>query len=431
MGASFQSKRRADGIPRDFCDPSHCAAQIELLNLRELRRSRVARRYARTRGGLWALSRADGSIASRLKIFSDATVLILPMNAAFASSVGLLLSLTLVACGSDTPEGDDASDAGASGMTGGTGALGGTAGTSAGTGGHLSTGGSSSGGTGGSGSVGGGGGSGGGSGTVAQGGDGGSGGNVAQGSFGIYPQSSSYIRMRQLEQYLTILDVTRSGGLTAPIKLSLVGLPSQVQVEIGHDGVLEDGLDTVSLNFKTTRIAQKGYWPIKVRGSAEGAPDFEMTLNLDISTERVYKGGFTMGSYTVYGISSTGNRCEWYAGWQAQVEVTIDSLEDNAAGVAIITGTRSSDPLQDQVGTTTCLGGDEEEWGRVEFLSTYPANGFVIPVDLGASTEMIDIGGPYDPLATMIDAKAKITYVRDQGGGESDYALSPLLLQPL
>ena len=43
----------------------------------------------------------------------------------------------------------------------------------------------------------------------------------------------------------------------------------------------------------------------------------------------------------------------------------------------------------------------------------------------------VDIGGPFDDLATMIDAKAKITYVRDQGGGESDYAMAPLILQPL
>jgi hypothetical protein len=280
--------------------------------------------------------------------------------------------------------------------------------------------------------VGGSGGSGGGaSGTGAQGGSGGSGGSVAQGSFAIYPQSSSYVQMRQLDQYLTILDVTRSGGLTTPITLSVVGLPSQVEVEVGENGVLQNGVETVSLNFKTSRVAQKGNWPIKVRGSAEGAPDFELSLTLYVTTERVYKGGFTMGTYTVYGISSTGNRCEWYAGWQAQVELTVDGLDDNAAGVAIITGTRSATPLQEQVGTTTCLGGDDDLWGRVEFLSTYPATGAVIPVDLGASTEMIDIGGPYDALATMIDAKAKITYVRDQGGGESDYALAPLLLQPL
>jgi len=237
--------------------------------------------------------------------------------------------------------------------------------------------------------------------------------------------------MRQLDQYLTILDVTRSGGLTAPITVSVVGLPSQVEVEIGQGGVIPNGMETVSLNFKTPRIAQKGNWPIKIRGSAEGAPDFELPLTLDIVTERVYKGGFTMGVYTVYGISSTGNRCEWEAGWKAQVELTVDSLDDNAAGVAIVTGTRYSTPLKEQVGTTTCLGGEEEEWGRVEFTSTYPATGAVIPVDLGGGTEMIDIGGPYDDLATMIEAKAKITYVRDQGGGESDEALAPLLLQPL
>lgn len=350
------------------------------------------------------------------------------MNVRFASAASLLLSLTFIACSSDTSGGDDDSAAGQSAATGGTESSGATGGTSSGTGGHGGTGGSGSAGAGGTGGTGG---TGGNSGSGAEGGSGGSGGSVAQGSFGIYPQLSSYINMRQLEQHLTILDVTRSGGLTTPITVSVVGLPSQVEVEVGHDGVLENGLDTVSLNFKTTRIAQKGNWPIKVRGSAEGAPDFEQTLTLNITTERVYKGGFTMGVYTVYGISSSGNRCEWEAGWQAQVEMTLESLDDNAAGVAVITGTRSSDPLMDQVGTTTCLGGEEEEWGRVEFISTYPATGAVIPVDLGASTEMIDIGGPFDPLATMIDAKAKITYVRDQGGGESDYAMAPLILQPL
>lgn len=351
------------------------------------------------------------------------------MNVGFAASVGLLLSLTLVACGGDTPDGDDDSDAGQAGATGGSGASGGTGGTGArgGAGGSGSAEVGGDGGLGGSGDTGGTGGTGG---TGAQGGSGGSGGSVSQGSFSIYPQSSSYIHMRQLDQYLTILDVTRSGGLTTPITLSLVGLPPQVDVEIGHDGVLEDGLETVSLNFKTTRIAQKGYFPIKLRGTAEGAPDFETTLDLDVTTERVYKGGFTMGEYTVWGISSTGNKCEWHAGWKAQIEYTVDGLDDNAAGVAIVTGTRYSTPLMDQVGTTTCLGGDEEEWGRVEFISTYPATGAVIPVDLGASTEMIDIGGPYDDRATMIDAKAKITYVRDQGGGESMETLAPLILQP-
>jgi hypothetical protein len=44
---------------------------------------------------------------------------------------------------------------------------------------------------------------------------------------------------------------------------------------------------------------------------------------------------------------------------------------------------------------------------------------------------MVDIGGPYNDLRTTIEAKAKITYVCDQGGGESDEALAPLLLQPL
>jgi hypothetical protein len=239
------------------------------------------------------------------------------------------------------------------------------------------------------------------------------------------------MRIRQLDQYLTILDVTRSDGLTAPITVSVVGLPSQVEVEIGNDGVIQDGMKTVSLNFKTSRIAQEGYFPIKVRGSAPGATDFETTLNLDVVTKRVYKGGFTMGIYRVYGISTSGNRCEWDASWEANVELTVDSLADNAAGKAIVSGTRGGDPVQEQVGTTTCLGGDSEEWGSTEFTSTYPVTGVVVPVVLGASTEMFDIHGPYNALATTIEATAKIRYVRDQGGGESAETQVSLLLQPL
>jgi hypothetical protein len=359
----------------------------------------------------------------RLQDFLAATVHGLAMKSDFLSSVGLLLALTFVACSSDTSGGDDDSDAGEAGVTGGTGASGGAGGTSPGKGGDAGAGGSGSAGAAGS--------SAGGSGASAQGGGAGSGGSATQGSFALYPQSSSYMKIRQLDQYLTILDVTRSGGLTAPITLSVLGLPPEVEVEIGNDGVIQDGMKTVSLNFKTSRIAQEGYFPIKVRGSAQGAPDFETTLDLDVITKRVYKGGFTMGIYRVYGISTTGNRCEWDASWEANVELTVDSLADNAAGTAIVSGDRGSDPVEEQVGTTTCVGGDTEEWGSTQFTSTYPATGVVVPVVLGASTEMFDIGGPYNALATTIEAKAKIRYVRDQGGGESAETSVSLLLQPL
>ena len=345
------------------------------------------------------------------------------MKLAFGSLVSPLLLLTFVACSSDDSgrHGDDDSGAGESGTTGGTGA---SAGTSPGTGGYPGAGGSGNAGAGGS--------SAGTSGAAAgQGGAAGSGGGATQGSFGLYPKSSSYVRMRQLDQYLTFIDVTRSGGLTAPITLSLAGVPPQVEVEIGNGGVIQDGVQTISLNFKTSRVAQEGYWPISVRGSAEGASSFETTLNLDVTTKRVYKGGFTMGTYTVYAVSPTGNRCEWFVSWQAQVELTLDSLDDAAAGTAIVSGTRTDTPIQAQVGTTTCIGGVDDEWGRADFASSYPATGAVVPVVLGAGTEMVDIGGPYNDLATTIEAKAKIRYVRDQGGGESAETLAPLLLQPL
>lgn len=343
------------------------------------------------------------------------------MKLAFDSLLSPLLLLTVVACSSDY-HGDDDSSAGESGI-GGTGASAGTAGTSPGTGGYPGAGGSGNAGTGGS--------SAGTSGAAGgQGGTAGSGGGATQGSFGLYPKSSSYVSLRQLDQYLTFLDVTRNGGLTAPIALSLAGVPPQVEVEIGNGGVIQDGVQTISLNFKTSRVAQQGQWPITVRGSAEGAPNFETTLNLDVSTERVYKGGFTMGTYTVYAVSPSGNRCEWYVSWQAQVELTVDSLDDNAAATAIVSGTRTDTPVQEQVGTTTCIGGTDEEWGRVDFTSSYPATGAVVPVVLGGGTEMVDIGGPYNDLATTIEAKAKISYVRDQGGGESAETLAPLLLQP-
>lgn len=266
-------------------------------------------------------------------------------------------------------------------------------------------------------------------GRAGAGGTAGAAGQNAGGTFTLTPDVTS-LTMRQLEQHLLGVKVARSNGFKAPISVQLVGAPPGLEAEFSATTVAADA-NYFSINFKTPRNQPQNTNRMELRASAPGAPDVNLTITLSVVTRRVYTGGFTMGTYTIYSDTPNGDRCQWNVSWDATVEMDISSLQDSAPGTLRVSGMRYSVPVQAKVGNTNCAAASGMLSGTGSFASTWPVVGGIAKVVVGVGTEEISVGGPYSEQGGAVQAKAKIKYVRNAGGGESAEALSPLFLKPL
>ncbi|HKP56813.1 MAG TPA: hypothetical protein VJV78_08835 [Polyangiales bacterium] len=266
-------------------------------------------------------------------------------------------------------------------------------------------------------------------GVAGAGGAGGAAGQNGSGTFTLTPDVTT-LTMRQLEQHLLGVKVARSNGFKGPISVDLVGAPPGLEAEFSAKTVAADA-NYFSINFKTPRNQPQHTNQMELRASAPGAPAVNLTITLNVVTRRVYTGGFTMGTYTIYSDTPSGDRCQWNVSWNATVEMDISSLQDSAPGTLRVSGMRYSVPVQAMVGNTTCASSSGMQSGTGSFNSTWPVVGGVAKVVIGVGSEEVSVGGPYSESGGAVQAKAKIKYVRSGGGGESAEALSPLFLKPL
>lgn len=218
------------------------------------------------------------------------------------------------------------------------------------------------------------------------------------------------VTLKQAEQVSILVDVTTE-GVDGPVELSFEGAP------VGMTGRFSPDSRLLTINTAVfgvdAQAPSAGTYDVRIRARAAGAPDATATISVTIDAPSVYRGGFTMGSFTTSRVHpTTGDKCTWNVSKQGTVTITYPDISTSASGVELrVQGTRWISPLQERVGNTNCGSGAFSFDESTTMLSVFPGVGGTVTVPTSGGAYKLFVNGRANtPVSNAADATIRAEY---------------------